>query len=107
MNTNRLTGLGKTTRVVEMDDGATWVYYHSTPVVKIDATRKRITLSTGGWRTATTKTKMNQAARVFDLHYTVYQQDGTWWIHVNPEYVVNDGIHTELYMAHTQEITLR
>lgn len=44
--------------------GITNIQYHGTKVVRFDA--ETITLDSGGWRTATTKTRMNQAARQFD-----------------------------------------
>lgn len=59
------------------------VEYHDTPVVVFthdgDAALTVI-LNHGGWRTATTKTRMTQAANQFDLPYRVYQRDFQWYI---------------------------
>ena len=54
------------------------VRYHRTDIVK--ATPSTITLNTGGWKTVTTKTRMNQAANQFDLKYSVVQRKGTWYV---------------------------
>jgi hypothetical protein len=61
--------------------GKNYVQYHGTTVVSWD--EESFTLNSGGWRTATTKTRMNQAARQFDLPYRVYQQKGEWYVDSN------------------------
>jgi len=43
---------------VRMEGKRTHVRYHQTDVVSFDD--ERVTLRTGGWRTATTKVRMNQ-----------------------------------------------
>ena len=59
-------------------NGRITVTYHNTRVV--DVTTEHITLDTGGWRTVTTKLRMNQASVQFNLGYTVYQQKGQWFV---------------------------
>lgn len=54
------------------------VTYHDTDVVKWTA--KKIILDSGGWRTATTKTRMNQASRQFGLGFSVFQEDYSWYV---------------------------
>lgn len=39
-----------------------------------------VILNSGGWRTVTTKTRMNQAANQFGLGYGVYQRKGEWFV---------------------------
>ena len=56
----------------------TLVFYHNTAVVRFDATK--IWLNSGGWRTPTTKLRMNQAASQFNLGYRVYQHDFAWYV---------------------------
>ena len=68
---------------VESDKGLISVTYHETKVVKV--TRETITLDTGGWKTNTTKTRMNQASNEFDLRYRVYQKAGVWYVEFNNE----------------------
>mgnify|MGYP006392523721 FL=1 len=63
---------------VACENGRITVTYHKTMVV--DVTPEHITLDTGGWKTATTKLRMNQAAAQFNLGYTVYQQKGRWFV---------------------------
>ena len=47
--------------------GMTHVTYHQTVVVRFN--HEHIILNSGGYRTATTKTRMNQASNQFDLGY--------------------------------------
>ena len=56
----------------------TLVTYRKTAVVTFD--EKTIILDSGGWRTNTTKLRMNQAANEFDLHYHVYQENHEWFV---------------------------
>ncbi len=54
------------------------VTYHNTLVVEVTPTH--IHLDTGGWKTNTTRTRMNQASNQFDLGYQVYQKDFAWYV---------------------------
>jgi len=60
------------------DNNITMVCYHSTPVVKITDTE--IILNTGGWYTATTKRRMNQASLSYRLGFAVYQVNHSWYV---------------------------
>jgi hypothetical protein len=53
------------------------ITYHNTVVVAFD--NKKIMLNTGGWKTPTTKLRMNQAANQFGLDYRVYQENFQWY----------------------------
>lgn len=57
---------GVATSVYE-DQGDICIRYHATEVVRFNG--KRIILNGGGWRTNTTKTRMNQAANQYGLGY--------------------------------------
>lgn len=57
------------------------VTYHKTVIVKFNS--REIILNSGGWRTATTKRKMNQASEQFNLGFYVYQRDYIWYIEFN------------------------
>ena len=70
--------IGTTATKIYTENGTTRVRYHSTDVVEFNAAS--ITLRHGGWRTATTKNRMNQAARVFGLDFDVYQKDFDWFV---------------------------
>ncbi len=54
------------------------VTYVNTAIVKFSTTE--IILNTGGYRSVTTKRKMNQTARQFNLPYGVTQRKGDWYI---------------------------
>tara|TARA_R110002167_G_scaffold192918_1_gene395512 strand:- start:1493 stop:1789 length:297 start_codon:yes stop_codon:yes gene_type:complete len=71
--------VGKTaTTIAANDSGETVVTYHATQVVKFSG--ERIVLNTGGWKTVTTKARMNQAANQFALGYTVFQKNHAWFV---------------------------
>ena len=75
MQTHTVRGTATT---VQSGNGSTNVVYHTTTVVSFNS--ERITLDTGGWRTNTTKTRMNQAANQFDLGFNVWQKDYEWFV---------------------------
>ena len=68
--------------------------YHSTEVVL--ATKEKIVLNTGGWTTATTKARMNQASNQFGLGYKVYQKDLAWFVIYKGETRPFEGQELEL-----------
>jgi hypothetical protein len=70
--------IGKTATHIYQSEGYQKIKYHNTDVVSFND--KEIILNTGGWRTKTTKLRMNQASNQFALGYTVYQKNGTWYV---------------------------
>jgi hypothetical protein len=56
----------------------TSVTYHTTKVVSWSSSE--IVLRTGGWRTATTKARMNQAAQEHGLGFRVSQISFDWFV---------------------------
>ena len=75
------------------DGITTQVVYHVTPVVTFDT--HNIVLNTGGWHTATTKLRMNQASRQYRLGYTVYQKEYEWY--ADYQYTWNGNIYIETF----------
>lgn len=64
---------------VLIDGGCIVGLYHNTRVAKKDG--GRITLNTGGWRTNTTKARMNQfSAQFCGNAFRVYQDKGDWFV---------------------------
>ena len=78
MQTRVVKGVATTIR---QDADGTHIRYHQTDVCSIHPDGS-VTLRTGGWRTATTRTWMNQAANQFALGFRVYQQDFDWFVRV-------------------------
>lgn len=64
--------------VIGSDADMFYVQYHATKVVKWN--EHEIVLNSGGWRTATTKTRINQTANQFSLDFNVYQKDYEWFV---------------------------
>ena len=60
------------------NNSITSVCYHNTEVVKI--TDNKIILNSGGWLTATTKRRMNQASLSYGLGFSVYQVNFSWYV---------------------------
>ena len=60
------------------------VTYHSTPVVKVINDRYAV-LNSGGYRTNTTKRRMNQASLQYSLGFQVYQVDFQWYVSIGEE----------------------
>lgn len=63
---------------IYQSNGFTCVKYHATEVVKFN--NEKIILNSGGWETATTKNRMNQASNQFGLNYHVFQRDFQWYV---------------------------
>jgi hypothetical protein len=59
-------------------EGQIAITYWGTHVVKFD--HEKIVLNSNGYRTATTKTRMNQAANQFGLNFSVFQKKGAWFV---------------------------
>ena len=64
-------------------DGVTVITLHQTDVVKFNS--NTVTLNSGGWRTVTTKARMNQAAIEFSLDYSVFARNGKWFVCLDSE----------------------
>jgi len=71
--------LGTTATTVYTEDDWTVVRYHQTDVVRFREGGP-IILNTGGYRTVTTKLRMNQASSQFGLGYRVSQNNFTWYV---------------------------
>ena len=68
---------------VRTENGKTIVGLHDTDIVEFD--ENTITLNTGGWKSITTKQRMNQASFEFDLGYTIMQKNYEWFIEYKGE----------------------
>jgi len=69
-------GTHKTT--VTTENGISRVTYHTTVIFEYDRNRGTVRLNSGGWQTATTKKRINQAFELFDLPWRVYQENFVW-----------------------------
>lgn len=67
------------TKIIHEDDW-TLVKLFDTFVVAFN--EEWIVLNTGGWRTQTTKNRMNQASNQFKLGYQVRQEGGKWGVYL-------------------------
>lgn len=72
--------VGTHATTINVDNGHITVTYHSTKVFDYDVKNEEVTLDSGEWHTATTKTRINQAMNQFKLPYRVTQKDFGWFI---------------------------
>jgi hypothetical protein len=71
-------------------DGALVGYYRGTPVARLAG--DVVTLKTGGWKSRTTKVRMNQFSNNFASGvFSVYQKDYQWLVSVNGQTLPFDG----------------
>jgi len=69
----------------------TVVRYYNTDVVRFND--QKVRLDGGGYRTQTTKTRMNQTANQFGLGFQVYQKDFQWFVTFKGQtYPFTDGM---------------
>ena len=57
---------------------STRVKLHDTYIVSL--MQNRIVLNTNGWKTMTTKERMNQVSDLYDLDLHVYQESNDWYV---------------------------
>jgi hypothetical protein len=81
---------GVETTTVRDRDGALTGFYRGTPVAS--QLGNIITLKTGGWKSNTTKTRMNQFSNNFvNSSFGVYQKNYQWFVTVNNQTLSFDG----------------
>ena len=68
----------KTATSVRHDNGAIICRYHNTDIVKVEA--GTVTLNSGGWRTVTTKRRMNQCFEEWGIPLRIFQSNFEWYI---------------------------
>jgi len=71
-----------TARAIHTTDEGKHYVYHKTAVVTV-LSDGGIKLNSGGWRTNTTKTAMNQASNQDGLGFQVYQRNYDWFVEYN------------------------
>lgn len=70
----------------DKEAGYNVVQYHNTDVVMWND--DEIILDTGGYDTLTTKARMNEASRVYDLGFHVYQKNYNWYVEYKGETIL-------------------
>ena len=81
MRFRRLLRTKRASSLATADEGYRTVFYHNTPVVRFNS--NEVILNDGGWRTNTTKTRMNQTSRNYGLGFNVFQKDYAWFVEYN------------------------
>ena len=81
---------------IETVDGWTRMVYHNTCVAKCDPVNRQFVLNTGGYKTVTTKKRINQFFDMFDIPYYITQRDFEW-------FVVYKGTNKEVDFVNNRE----
>ena len=68
--------LNKTT--IYQEGNKTVVQYYNTNIIKFND--DNIELNAGNFKTRSTKDRLNQAAKMFNLNYQVYQENNKWYV---------------------------
>lgn len=80
-------------KVVEYDNEI-YILYHTTPIVVKSDFWDTLKLSSGGWKTKSTKERIN---RHLPDEFKLYQEDNVWYIKTEDEIIeFYDGIELEL-----------
>lgn len=87
----QLQTVGKRATSVRRNEGVLRVTYHSTDVVTVYPNGK-IVLNTGGWKSVTTKARMNQASNQYGLGFQVYQENWDWFVDVDGHTIPFDSM---------------
>ena len=66
---------------IEKDDKKVYVKLHSTYVARFIVGTNRAVLNSGGWRTVTTKTCINEALRQAGYHCRIFSHKGNWMLY--------------------------
>ena len=86
---SRYNTVGSHKTKITFANGGVVVRYHQTDIV--ESTQDFIVLRTGGWKSNTTKLRMNQAANQFNLGYRVYQRNFEWYVDYAGQTLTFDG----------------
>lgn len=76
----RMDKLSNYRTTIFMRDGWQCVVYAETIIVRWND--DTILLNTGGWKSVTTKRKMNQASAQFGLGFGVFQRKSAWYVQI-------------------------
>ena len=90
------------TTVQQCDDGWTEIVYYKTAIVRFN--NETIVLNTGGYKTATTQSRMNFVSRKFNLGYLVRRPKQNWTVEYEGQTVAFDTAAVRLNRV-TGEVT--
>lgn len=79
---DRLAPLGKRYRntTVRREGDDVVVTLHNTDIVRVETDRGQARLQAGGWRTVTTKKRINEALQALGSTLSVWQDDHAWYV---------------------------
>ena len=57
---------------ISHDEATLSIRFHHTVIIEVKKDTRKVTLATGGWKTATTKSRMNVLSKLYGLGFRVY-----------------------------------
>ena len=84
---------------IESENGNVYCYLWGTPIA--DVTADKITLRSGGYRTTTTKSRLNALLRLTGRKLSIYQQNFVWYVYdgaLGERVEFHDGITFERFI---------
>jgi hypothetical protein len=79
---------------ISKDGKAIKIKYHHTEIVQFND--ELILLKADGWRTETTKSRMNETSLTFNLGFKVYQKNKVWRVDFKGcDYLFEEGLMLE------------
>lgn len=81
--------IGKHKTKIFEENNCTIVRYHYTNIVKFSL--DEIILDNNGYKTKTTKVRMNQVSAKYNLGYYVYQKNYNWFVDYKGEVIPFEG----------------
>jgi len=75
---SQIQSISKNNTSVGTVGGMTCVTLFRTVVVRFN--QQKVILNSGGWKTITTKARMNQVSNQFGLGFQVWQEDFKWFV---------------------------
>lgn len=102
----------KTKRATSWNEGENFIelWYHQTPVVRVETTERGdiITLNSGGYKTVTTKARINDFFRYSSKYnFMVYQKDHTWYVETSGNIRMNGIKGAQVWTGKTFVIDMR
>lgn len=95
------------------DNGTEHLRLHKTDIISRTKDGK-VTINDGGFRTVTTKARLNAYLRKFGIHASISSANGVWWVHYEGAALpywsgmcLPDDLGTPNREAHKQEIEAR
>lgn len=84
---------------------STKLFYHGNLIAKIES--DKITLDCCGWKTKTTKDRMNQFSHEYDLNFSVFQSKKMWFVRIGENILPFENGKIEFLKGQTKMLIVK